>query len=102
MHPHLIRRVHLLPRDIRRVHDGRPLCAGNQPGRHGDTVRLIRRARRNVQDAAHGLDYFFRWGCCRPVIHFEMPTSVQVKSSISVESAKTAGRFLECFVIELT
>ena len=33
---------------------------------------------------------------------FDSPISTQVNSSIRVESAKTAGRFLECLVIELT
>ena len=33
---------------------------------------------------------------------FERPTSTQVKRSMSVESAKTAGRFRECYVMELT
>ena len=37
-----------------------------------------------------------------PVSSLEMPTSVQVKISMSVESAKTLGRLRECFVIELT
>ena len=36
------------------------------------------------------------------VSSLESPTSVHVKRSISVESAKTEGRFFECFVIDET
>ena len=35
-------------------------------------------------------------------MNFESPTRMHVKISISVESAKTAGKLRECFVIELT